>query len=152
MRTFGTMLAVLSVVGTALGGAGVAHAAERRSKTPNYDFTGEWRTAKGASPSVSVVFRGKTHEVTIDGKVVAMTGGVLSLDSFQKHFNFEKVEMKGKYGGESYTTLGFIAGILDSREVLSGFYSEIDHNPEGEEVRGFMAPVVLYQVSGSPKR
>jgi len=84
-----------------------------------------------------------------------MTGGQLSVDGFQKLLHFQKLEMTGN-GGENYTELGLIEGVLDSRDVLSGFYSEMDYNSEGEDVRGFMAPVVLYKVSPrgteAPKR
>ncbi len=147
MRALSIIVAGLTVVGAGMGGAGLSHGAERRSKMPDHDFIGEWRTAKGASPAVSIVFHGKANEVTIDGNPVAMTGGILGVKSWQKFFSFERVDMNGKHGGESYTTLGLIAGVLGGRDVLSGFYSEMDYNSEGEDVRGFMAPVVLYKVS-----
>lgn len=151
MQAFSMILAGLTVVVAGVGTGGSSHAAERRSKMPTSDLLGEWRTPKGASPAVSIVFRGKTREVTIDGKAIAMTGGQLSVDGFQKLFHFQKLEMAGN-GGESYTELGLTEGVLDSRDVLSGFYSEEDYSSEGERVRGFMAPVVLYKVSPAGSR
>jgi hypothetical protein len=149
MRTFWMVLAGLTVLGAAPGSA---NAGERRSKTPSYDFMGEWRTEKGASPSISIVFRGKAMEVTVDGKGVAMTGKWIDSDGMQKFFHFLKLDWKGPYGGESYTEVGLIAGIHGSRDVLSGFYSELDHDPEGVEKRGFWAPVALYKVEPGGKK
>jgi len=152
MRAVWMIVSGLTLIGAVVGGAGVSRAAERRSKLPTSNYRGEWRALIGASLPVSIVFLRKTIEVTIDGEEFAMTGGRLSLNSFEHLFQFRSVEMNGNYGGESYTELSLIAGVLDSRDVLSGFYAEVDNDSEGEIKRGFTAPVALYRVSEESPR
>jgi hypothetical protein len=150
MRVLRNILVLGFVVGV-LTAARDGRSAEGRTRMPNYYFLGEWRTAKGASPAISIVFRGKTHDVTVDGQPIAMTGGLIHQPTYQKLFHFQKLVFEGEYGGESYFEIGLIAGVMGSKDVLSGFYSEMHYNAEGEDVRGRMVPVVLFKVPAGPQ-
>ena len=116
-------------------------------------FRGEWRTREGTSPTISIVFYDRSHHIIkINNKLIEMTGGRLPKPAAPAFFHFRNLNFEGPYGGESYKDLGLVNGMVGSKEVLSGFYSEIDHNSEGEIIRGFSVPVVLYPVKTGVKK
>jgi len=112
--------------------------------SPSMNFTGEWKTKEGTSPTVSIVFYDRSHQIKINDKLIEMTGGRLPKPGFPAFFHFTNLNFKGSYGGESYKDIGLVNGMMNSKEVLSGFYSEIDHDSQGVIIRGFSVPVALY--------
>jgi hypothetical protein len=121
-------------------------AANPIDNSPAMNFTGEWKTKENASPKISVIFYGRSYKIKINNKPIEMTGGRLSKPVYPAFFHFQNLNFEGVYGGESYIDIGLVNGMINMKEVLSGFYSEIDHNGEDEIVRGFSVPVVLYPV------
>jgi hypothetical protein len=110
------------------------------------DFTGEWRTRVNTTPVISIVFHDRSHQIRINDKPIEMTGGRLPKPAFPAFFHFQNFSASGPYGGESYRDLGLVNGMLNAKEVLSGFYSEADHNSQDVIIRGFSMPVTLYPV------
>jgi hypothetical protein len=114
--------------------------------SPAMNFVGEWKTKENASPNVSIIFGDHGQQVKINNKPIEMTGGRLPKPAIPAFFHFQNLNFKGPYGGESYIDIGLVNGMMKSKEVLSGFYSEMDHDREGEIIRGLSVPVVLYPV------
>ena len=119
---------------------------------PAMNFAGEWKTREGTSPTISIVFseeRDRRHQVRINGKPIEMTGGRLPEPVVPAFFHFLNLNSKGPYGGISYKEIGLVNGMMNSKEVLSGFYSGRDHDFNDRIKRGFSVPVVLYPVKTS---
>jgi len=114
--------------------------------SPSMNFTGEWRTKENTTPAISIVFYDRSHQIKINNKPIEMTGGRLPKPAVPAFFHFQNLNFKGPYGGESYKDLELVNGMINSKEVLSGFYSEMDHDSKDVIIRGFSMPVVLYPV------
>ena len=116
----------------------------------NFTDVGEWRTKENTSPKISILFYDRGYQVIINEKPIKMTGGRIRKSEFGTgffaFFHFQNLNSEGPHGGESYMELGLVDGMMGSQEVLSGFYSERDHDSQDRIVRGFYVPVVLYPV------
>ncbi|MDH3975710.1 MAG: hypothetical protein OEV42_15640 [Deltaproteobacteria bacterium] len=109
-------------------------------------FWGEWKTKEGISPKIYISFHKNGYEITINDKPIEMKYSMLSSFTTHRFFQFQK-EYTGPYGGWSYRELALVSGYISSERVLSGFYTELDHDKLDEIIRNFDVPVVLYRLN-----
>lgn len=126
-------------------GMSAMHAVSADPDRRDQRFWGEWKTEKGKHPNISIVLKKGNQIVIINNKKINFKYEYISRLSRYRFFAFQNVVDIGPNGGESYIDIGLVLGKLNSRKVLSGFYSELDHDSNDNIIKNKISPVVLYK-------